>query len=149
MVLSLYPAVIRWRLAPAEIAVMPKRLRPGEKLTASYRQRIKRDASLRQMIARFVFRETATYWTKNGKRIVTQDFVLDEKTLFFRFPLIGGTLLEQVVEFTVPKETMHTFRSRNNRLEYFVVFQVELKGWVDDRYRAEVEVIAEPPRDSG
>ncbi|MDW8122623.1 MAG: hypothetical protein RMK62_09970 [Armatimonadota bacterium] len=49
----------------------------------------------------------------------------------------------------MPKETMHTFRSRNNRLEYFVVFQVELKGWVDDRYRAEVEVIAEPPRDSG
>lgn len=149
LMLCVLPLVVWTKLERAEISVYPPKVRPGETFSITYRQRIKRDIFVNRMVARFIFRESATYSQGTSEATDSQDWILDERELLSRIPFRGGTILQQTFEFTVPKRAMHTFVAQHNKLQYLVTFDMEIERWADYHDIVEVTVLSELPEGNG
>jgi hypothetical protein len=77
-------------------------------------------------------REVATHLRSGGHN---SDERVTQKSTFARLPIADTTRKMEIATgrgtFTIPADSMHSFASRNNKIEWSIVLHGEISGWAD------------------
>jgi hypothetical protein len=125
-----------------EIVLSSEVARPGEVVTMRYSQQFKRSMQLNRLSFQLIFRETAIYQRGTDTVTVTHDVVIDE----FGQPgrhVRRGEVVQDEWRVLFPANSMHTFKARRNRLEWYLRVNVDMPGLFDFKRDYEVTVLPE------
>jgi hypothetical protein len=115
-------------LLPPEVRLNPPSVRVNESFDFQYRVPLRRDVTVEAAAFQFLLRESATYRQGTDTTTVTHDrWTLSWQVAPGRYS--AGQALDGSRRLTVPREAMHTFVGKNNRLQWFVKVELRLAGW--------------------
>lgn len=134
----------RLRTDPAEFSVTPASVRPGDEITASYRQRFRRAATVTEAAVRLVAIEEAVHGSGKSRTTHTHRLVVQEtKRTALDLEPDGELIL--TLHARIPADAMHSFDFGDNELNWTVEAEVAIKGWPDESDSEFIEVRAERP----
>lgn len=134
----------RLRADPPQFTVTPDEVRPGDVVTALYRQRFRRSAIVTEAVVRLVREEEAVKGSGKHRTTHTDRVVVQEAK---RSDLAFGPDDELVLSLNarIPVDAMHSFDFGDNELNWKVEAAVSIRGWPDESDYEFIEVRAEPP----
>ncbi len=132
----------RLRFPVPQVWVSAHPLRVGEEARWRYVQRFSRPLGPEvEAWMQLVFREEATYQRGTETVTVTHEDVVDEWPLDLTGAQAGEVELEGRLQ--IPREGMHTFRARRNRLRWFLRVRAQIPNWPDFQRAYELTVLPE------
>lgn len=141
--LALNTFLKRFRADPPSFTVTPDSVRPGDEITATWRQRFRRPATVTEAVVRLVMEEEAVKGSGKSRTAHTHRVVIREAK---RTDLELGPDSELVLSLNarIPADAMHSFDFGDNELNWKVEATVAIKGWPDESDFEFLEVRAEP-----
>src|SRR5215207_10228659 len=122
------------------VAVPTGPLSIGDHFEVSYEQNWKRATEVDRIVVQLVLRETVRYTSGNDTHTERHDEVVQRhETPGRRFQ--AGEVFGETYAFQIRPDGMHTFApSQDNRIEWYVLFAVELSQWPDLQREYEIQV---------
>jgi hypothetical protein len=151
------PWIADMRVSKPDVAISVESIRLGEAFTFRYSQTFKQRTGMKGAKLSLILRErvidplgTRTtlegrkrVWEWRGERIriVDREETVEER----EFPAQvydSGDPFSFLCEFTIPRTSMHTFRSPHNRIAWLLRMKADFSGWPD--YMQDFDIQVQP-----
>lgn len=140
--LFLYPTLQGMFVSKPIIAINPPQARVGERIKMSYQQTFKKDLAVEKLSFQLVLRETARYRQGTNTYTATHEHPIDEFGYSAR-SIRRGEIITDEWQLQIPAHGVPTFKATNNRLEWYVKVQINIKGWLNFKREYEIPVLPE------
>ncbi len=128
LVLFLYTLLLfytRRRVGKPDIMLSSTTLRIGETFDYNLTHQFKNSIQVDKITVKLVFRETATYQQGTDTRTVVHDHIIqnfEEPGRHFK----AREFLQLNYKMQIPYNAMHSLEVRRNKLEWFVIFELDI-----------------------
>ncbi|NIS82649.1 MAG: hypothetical protein GTO14_21160 [Anaerolineales bacterium] len=132
----------RVKLGEPVLMISNKVMRVGERFNVDYEHTFRQASEVERMAVDLVLQESATYTQGTDTRTDQHDHLADS----FELPgghFEAGEVVRQSFSMQIPRDAMHTFVAKHNKLQWFVRVHVELAGWPDMHESFEIQVLPE------
>ena len=117
------------------------RLRRGDEIDITYRQRFKKDVEITLLQVQLIKQEWVRYTRGTDTTTQTRNIPLSEDWVE-KVPVAEGQTYHNTFRLRVPDDAMHSFDASNNKVRWHIHVELDLPGWVDFRNDYDVEVEA-------
>jgi hypothetical protein len=137
---NLRPWLAGFYAARPQVILSGEPIRVGDGVSVRFRQEFRHPASVRSVRLELVFREWARYSSGKNSHTATHEEALSEYELPGQ-EMEDGTELAFSQVMQIPREAMHTFEARHNKLTWFLRVTVDIAGWPDYREAFPIRVL--------
>lgn len=117
----------RFKIGKPVFNISHTEARLGDEITFSFNHTFPRNVNINWMKTHFILRETATYQRGTDTVTLTENNIIDEQEEpGFNFQ--NGQILSKAYTFTIPEDSMHTLKVRNNALQWFIKFEADISS---------------------
>jgi len=134
--------VAQWRIGKPNVTLTPDTLRVGESFTFTIEHTFKSNVNVQRILIQLLQRESATYRRGTDTYTVTEEKVVAEFEIPAR-PFRRGETLYDSRSFQIPHTGMHTFKARNNKIQWLVRVKIEVPAWPDLKQDYELTILPE------
>ncbi len=134
-------SMVRRRVDAAVVRISRQPLRLGETFRVDVSQQCKRPITLESLRIRFYGEEWVEYQKGTTTYHDTHKFQEQEVIACENIAVQPGMPVVGSAEFTIPADSMHTFKSADNKVQWWVEVKTCLQRCPDDEQRFEVHVV--------
>ncbi len=134
--------IARSRIGTPNVAISPEMLRVGERFAFTLEHTFKSNVNVQRILVQLLQRESATYRRGTDTYTVTHEEVATEFEIPAR-PFRRGETLYDNRSLQIPRTAMHTFKARNNKIQWFLRLKIEVPGWPDLNQEYQLLVLPE------
>jgi hypothetical protein len=137
---------ILWRLSAGLVLARPvmelskEFYDVGDRVQVSYRQQFRRAAEVERAELLLLFRETVTYTRGSDTYTDTHDVVAGRHQITAPRSFQERQWLDAQVTLPIPRDGMHTFMAPDNKVQWYLRVEVDVKRWADYRHDSEIQV---------
>ncbi len=142
LVAAIWRYFSRLRLSTPVLTVSNKELQVGEQFNLDYQQAFKVASEVTKASVSLVFQEAATYTQGTDTRTDCQTNVVETHEIPGR-RFEAGEVMRQSFSLAIPRDAMHTFIAKNNKLQWFIRLHVDIVDWPDLEEDYEIRVLAQ------
>ena len=126
----LWRSIAGVKIAPPVLQVSNPNPSLGETVRVRWELRFRAKTMLQDGKVELLFRESASYTQGTDTRTDTHEVVKE----FYELPIgemEAGKSIEGQTDFIIPEDGMHTFKQKNNSLEWFLRVRLNAMEWPD------------------
>lgn len=130
----------RYRVGEPNIEISSRVLGIGERFTVSYAHTFARAVKVDKIHLRLIFRETAIYNRGTDSKTVRYD----ESITGFEEPggeFKPGSMINKTYQLQIPSDGMHSLMVRRNKLQWFIIFRLDIPKFPDFIEEYELQVL--------
>ena len=139
--LLIRPSLVRRHFARPMASLEPSLVQIGSSIRVRYEQQVRADVETRGFVMHLILRERATYQRGTNSYTVVHDGIIDGYEQPGRHLVAGETISEDRT-FAIPRNSMHTFDARNNKLIWLVRVMIDTPNAPD--VLEEIEFVVAP-----
>lgn len=143
--LLIRPSLVRRHFARPMASIEPSLVQVGTRIRVRYEQQVRADVETRGFVMQLVLRERATYQRGTNSYTVVHDGIIDAYEQAGRRLVAGETIAEDRT-FTIPRDGMHSFGARHNKLIWLIRVMIDAPNAPD--VLEEIEFVVAPTVDS-
>ncbi len=143
--LLIRPSLVGRHFARPMASIEPSVVQVGSRIRVRYEQTVRANVETRRFAMQLILRERATYQRGTNSYTVVHDGIIDSYEQPGR-QLVAGEVISEDRTFAIPRDSMHSFDARNNKLIWLIRVMIDTPNAPD--VLEEIEFVVAPMVDS-